>query len=122
MTEIKVNLISHQKLEGLNSKEKIRFILKEVEKGEILVLEKGLSAEEQAIIGARDFDQFLNRIIHDWLKTLTLLVITLVPLFFVLDYFIVPKDLLKQVGIYRLIATFIVSIQYLIIRITKPTP
>lgn len=48
MTEIKVNLISHQKLEGLNSKEKIQFILKEVEKGEILVLEKGLSAEEQA--------------------------------------------------------------------------
>lgn len=47
MTEIKVNLISHQKLEGLSTEEKIQFILQEVEKGEILVLEKGLSAEEQ---------------------------------------------------------------------------
>ena len=86
------------------------------------IVEHKLSVEEQAIIGARDFDQFLNRIIHDWLKTLTFLVITLVPLFFILDYFIVPKDLLKQVGIYRLIATFIVIMQYVIIRLTKPNP
>ena len=80
-----------------------------------------LSVEEQEIISARDFDQFLNRIIHDWLKTLTFLVITLVPLFFVLDFFIVPRDLLKQVGVYRLIATLIVVIQYFIIRSTKPS-
>lgn len=86
------------------------------------VIEHKLSLEEQAIIGARDFDQFLNRIIHDWLKTLTFLVISLVPLFFILDFFIVPKDLLKQVGIYRLIATLIVIIQYFIIRLTKPSP
>ena len=85
------------------------------------IIEHKLSVEEQATIGARDFDQFLNRIIHDWLKTLTFLVITLVPLFFILDFFIVPKDLLKQVGIYRLIATLIVIIQYLIIRLTKPS-
>ncbi len=86
------------------------------------IVEHKLSVEEQAIIGARDFDQFLNRIIHDWLKTLTFLVITLVPLFFVLDYFIVPKELLKQVGIYRAVATFIVIVQYIIIRSTKPNP
>ncbi len=85
------------------------------------IVEHKLSVEEQAIIGARNFDQFLNRIIHDWLKTLTFLVISLVPLFFILDFFIVPKELLKQVGIYRLIATFIVIIQYLIIRLTKPS-
>jgi len=85
------------------------------------IVENKLSVEEQAIIGARDFDQFLNSIIHDWLKTLTILVITLVPLFFILDYFIVPKDLLKQVGIYRAIATFIVIIQYVIIRLVLMT-
>ena len=85
------------------------------------IVENKLSVEEQAIIGAKDFDLFLNRIIHDWLKTLTFLVIALVPLFFILDYFIVPKDLLKQVGIYRLIATLIVIIQYFIIRLTKPS-
>lgn len=80
-----------------------------------------LSAEEQAFIDAEDFDQFLNRIIHDWLKTLSFLAISLVPLFFILDYFIVPKNLLNQVGIYRLIATLIVMAQYLIIRLTQPS-
>ncbi len=83
--------------------------------------EHKLSAEEQAFIDADDFDQFLNRIIHDWLKTLTFLVITLVPLFFILDYFIVPRSLLGQVGIYRLVATFIVIAQYIIIRLTEPS-
>ena len=47
MTGVTVNLISQQKLEALSSQEKIQYILKEVEKGEILVLEKGLTPEEQ---------------------------------------------------------------------------
>ncbi len=85
------------------------------------LIENKLSVEELAIIDSKDFDQFLNGIIHDCLKTLTFLVIALVPLFFILDYFIVPKDLLKQVGLYRLIATCIVIIQYVIIRKTKPS-
>lgn len=82
--------------------------------------ENNLSLEDQKIIDAKDFDQFLNGIIHEWLKTLTLLAITLVPLFFILDFFIVPRDLLRQVSIYRMLATFIVIVQYLIIRSTKP--
>lgn len=45
---ISVNFISHAKLDGLDSMEKLDFILKEVKKGQILVLEKGLTAEEQA--------------------------------------------------------------------------
>ena len=47
MTGVTVNLISQQKLEGLTSQEKIQYILGEVEKGEILVLEKGLTPQEQ---------------------------------------------------------------------------
>ena len=86
------------------------------------IVDQKLIPEEYAIIDAKDFNQFLNRIIHDWLKTLTLLCITLVPLFFILDYFIVPKALLGKVGIYRLIATSIVIAQYMIIRHTKPSP
>ena len=43
-----VNFISRAKLEGLDSEEKLDFILNEVKKGQILVLEKGLTAEEQA--------------------------------------------------------------------------
>ena len=45
--EIKVNFISKEKLNGLSIDEKLDFILKEVKKGQILVLEKGLRADEQ---------------------------------------------------------------------------
>jgi len=46
--EIAFNLISRQKLGGLSSSEKLRFILNEVRNGKILVLEQGLTSIEQA--------------------------------------------------------------------------
>jgi hypothetical protein len=45
---IEFNLISRQKLGGLSSDEKLKFILKEVKNGKILVLEQGLTPVEQA--------------------------------------------------------------------------
>jgi hypothetical protein len=45
---IAFNLISRQKLGGLSSDEKLKFILKEVKNGKILVLEQGLTPVEQA--------------------------------------------------------------------------
>ncbi len=45
---VSLNFISESKLDGLDSEEKLKFILNEVKKGQILVLEKGLTAEEQA--------------------------------------------------------------------------
>ena len=68
-----------------------------------------------------DFDLYLNRIIHEWLKTLTILAYILVPMFFFLDYFLMPPELLPKFGVYRLISTVIVVIQYFIIRNTKPS-
>jgi hypothetical protein len=44
---ISVNLISRQKLEDLTPTEKLKFIIKEVQKGNILVLEHGLTPIEQ---------------------------------------------------------------------------
>lgn len=44
---IAFNLVSRQKLGGLSSSEKLRFILNEVQKGKILVLEQGLTPIEQ---------------------------------------------------------------------------
>jgi len=40
---------------------------------------------------------------------------------FFLDYFIMPPDLLPKFGVYRLISTIIVVIQFFIIRNTKPS-
>ena len=44
------NLVSRQKLEELSSSEKLKFILKEVQKGKILVLEYGLTPMEQTTL------------------------------------------------------------------------
>ncbi|PKK86329.1 MAG: DUF2073 domain-containing protein [Thermoplasmata archaeon HGW-Thermoplasmata-1] len=42
-----INLVSKQKMEGMSEGEKIRFILDEVECGKILILEEGLTPQEQ---------------------------------------------------------------------------
>lgn len=44
---ISVNLVSRHKLEELSSTQKLKFILNEVQKGKILVLEHGLTPMEQ---------------------------------------------------------------------------
>ena len=68
-----------------------------------------------------DFNEHLNGIIHEWLFSLTILAIVLVPLFFLLDYFTMPKELLPRLGIYRLISTIILVCQFFIVRNTKPS-
>ena len=67
-----------------------------------------------------DFTQYLDNIIHEWSKTLTTLAFTLVPAFFLLDYFTMPKELLPRFGVYRLISTLICLAQYFVIRNTRP--
>ncbi|NNL78237.1 MAG: PP2C family protein-serine/threonine phosphatase [Desulfobacterales bacterium] len=67
-----------------------------------------------------DFENYLTAIIHQWLKTLTTLAYTLVPAFFLLDFFTMPKELLPRFGVYRLASTLICLIQYFIIRHSKP--
>ena len=44
---ISFNLVSRQKLDDFSSAEKLEFILKEVQKGKVLVLEHGLTPMEQ---------------------------------------------------------------------------
>jgi hypothetical protein len=51
------NLVSRQKLGELSSEEKLRFILKEVKKGKILVLEQGLTPIEQASLIQRTMEE-----------------------------------------------------------------
>ena len=48
MAGININLISIEKLVNLDSRQKIQFILHEVKRGNVLVLERGLTAEEEA--------------------------------------------------------------------------
>jgi len=47
MNGIQMDLISEDKLDGMTSMEKVRLILDEVRNGKILILEKGLTPNEQ---------------------------------------------------------------------------
>ncbi len=46
--EVSINLVSSERLDNMSPEEKIKFILEEVEAGKILVLERGLTAHEEA--------------------------------------------------------------------------
>ena len=74
---------------------------------------------EQFDYDADQFESYLTSIIHEWLKTLTMLAFLLVPAFLILDYFIMPKELLQRFVIYRSVSTLIVIIQYAIVRQTR---
>ena len=67
-----------------------------------------------------EFRPYLNSIIHSWLRILLILGIIFVPLFVVLDYFMMPKELLLRFGIYRFIATLVIIVQYVFLHWIKP--
>ena len=60
-SDIAFNLISRQKINGLNSEEKLNFIIKEVKNGKILVLEQGLNPVEQTSL----IERTMKEIEHD---------------------------------------------------------
>lgn len=70
---------------------------------------------------AAEFQDYLNDILHDWLRTLTALACALVPAFAVLDYFTMPADLLFRFGLYRLGLFLLLAIQLVMVRNTKPS-
>jgi hypothetical protein len=60
-TGISFNLISRNKLTGLSTKEKLKYIINEVKEGRILVLEHGLTASEQTQL----IEHTMQEIDHD---------------------------------------------------------
>ena len=58
---ISFNLVSRNKLDKLSSNEKLKFILNEVKKGKILVLEQGLTPVEQTSL----IENTMREIEHD---------------------------------------------------------
>ncbi len=72
-------------------------------------------------IEAGDFQSYQVGIIHDWLRTLTLLATVLVPLFFVLDAVVVPKPLLPRFALYRAVSGGLALVQLFIVLATRPS-
>lgn len=75
-----------------------------------------LNAERAAAL-----DVYLVELIHSWSRTLSALGFTLVPVFFILDSLMMPRALLPRFAVYRGVATAAVIVQYLLLRITKPS-
>jgi len=67
------------------------------------------------------FEDYVDGIIHEWLKTLTILGFTLVPLFMILDFFTMPAELLPRFGLYRLFSTVLLVAQHILIRRSRPS-
>ncbi|MDP2338587.1 MAG: LacI family transcriptional regulator, partial [Bacteroidota bacterium] len=74
-----------------------------------------------AAIKNADFKAYQIAIMHDWLRTLTLLASFLIPLFFVLDIFTLPANLLPKFAIYRLTSTVLTIMQFILVLNTKPS-
>ncbi|HEY0880507.1 MAG TPA: SpoIIE family protein phosphatase [Archangium sp.] len=66
-------------------------------------------------------DTYVQGLVHDWSRSLTAVGFSLIPIFFILDFFIMPPKLLTKFALYRLVATGLVLGQHLIIRHTKPS-
>ena len=62
---------------------------------------------------------YIHKITHDALRTLVPLTFTLVPLFGLLDFYIVPEYLIGKFWAYRGIVTVVLMVQYAVIRSTK---
>lgn len=72
-------------------------------------------------IASGNFSSYQIGIMHDWLRTLTLLAAILVPLFFILDVFMMPGSLLPRFAVYRGVSAALALVQLVIVRLTKPS-
>lgn len=71
-------------------------------------------------IAAEAFPAYRDEITHAWAQTLSILAATLNALFFLLDAFIMPPQLLGRFGVYRAIVTGVMLLQYAIVRRLRP--
>ena len=86
-------------------------------------IERRLRSQEwtSRAIESGSFATYQVGIIHDWLRTLTLLAAALVPTFFVLDAFVVPAPLLLRFGLYRVLSSCLATVQFFIVLMTRPS-
>ncbi len=67
------------------------------------------------------FEDYVQALIHLQAKTLTALGVVFIPVFFILDFFVMPPALLGRFAGYRLVATALVLLQHLMVRRSSPS-
>ena len=82
-----------------------------------------LPAREEAAAGAPlDFDAYVEELVHAWSGTAALVGIALVPLFFVLDWAVVPPHLVGRCALYRGVVVAGLALQVALVRSTRAGP
>ena len=74
----------------------------------------------QPLPGAR-FKAYRDDLVHDWMKILAVLGVVLVPLFLLLDYVTMPRELLSRFAVYRGLATATSFLQLVTLRVSRPS-
>jgi phosphoserine phosphatase RsbU/P len=67
------------------------------------------------------FEVHLDGLQHTWIGTSVMVAGVLVPLFVVLDWFTMPRELFARFATYRAVATAFLIVQWIVIRFTRPT-
>ncbi len=75
-----------------------------------------MSAYQLQPAGSREFMEYLNRTRIDWLKIVDILGFTLIPLFIILDYIIVPGELFSGFVYNRAAVSVLLISQYFVLR------
>lgn len=81
------------------------------------------AADRIALIEQRyavGISNYVNTLVHRWSESLTALGFILIPLFFILDLFMMPPEFFTRFALYRFVTTLVVFIQYFVIHLTKP--
>ncbi len=73
-----------------------------------------------ALAGTR-FKAYRDGLVHDWMKILAVLGVVLIPLFLLLDYVTMPRELLSRFAIYRGAATLTSLLQLGVLRVSRPS-
>ena len=69
----------------------------------------------------RRFRVYHDALVHQFTGSVAMLAAALVPLFLVLDWFMIPRALFRDFVEIRAVVTVVVAIQFLAIRVTRPT-
>ncbi|HEY6003765.1 MAG TPA: PP2C family protein-serine/threonine phosphatase [Anaeromyxobacter sp.] len=67
------------------------------------------------------FEVHLDGLQHTWIGTSVMVAGVLVPLFVVLDWFTMPRELFAKFATYRAVATAFLVVQWIVIRFTRPS-
>ncbi|MBE2248284.1 MAG: PP2C family protein-serine/threonine phosphatase [Myxococcus sp.] len=79
------------------------------------------ASPREATASSARFVSYRDGLVHDWMKILAVLGVVLVPLFLLLDYATMPRELLSRFAVYRGVATLTSFIQLVLLRASRPS-